>query len=219
MTRIAILGPGKVGTAVARTALRAGHDVTLAGPGSAEDIALIAGIMAPGAHVDTARAAVEGSDFTILTLPIRKYRSLDPALLAGRIVVDAMNHWEPTDGELVDFADPSTGTSEAIANHLRGADVVKTLNHIGYHELESDGRPAGAPDRRALAIASDSANAAVLVGSVVQSMGFDAVTLPSLALGRLLEPGGRIFAGAVSADEIQEEMMAAHLHGSPLALT
>jgi predicted dinucleotide-binding enzyme len=170
MTRITILGPGKVGTAVARTALRAGHEVTLAGPREAEDISMLVGIMAPGAHVDTAREAVEGSDFVILTLPIRKYRSLDPLVMAGRVVVDAMNYWPPTDGELADFSDPSTGTSKVVANHLHGSEVVKTLNHIRYHELESDGRPPGAADRRALAVASDSPDAAALVASVVESM-------------------------------------------------
>ena len=206
MTRIAILGPGKVGTAIARTMLRAGHEVTLAGPRGADGISLLVGVMAPGAGIDDARGAVEGSDLVILSLPIRKYRSLDPSLLAGRVVVDAMNHWTPTDGELTDFSHPLIGTSEVIANHLHGAKLVKTLNHIGYHELESDGRPPGAPDRRALAVASDSPDAAALVASVVDSIGFDAATLPSLALGRQLEPGSRIFAGAVSMDDIHREL-------------
>ena len=210
MTRIAILGPGKVGTAVARAALRAGHDVTLAGPGEADDISLLVDVMAPGAQVATARAAVEGGDLVIVTIPIRKYRSLDPDLLAGRVVVDAMNYWTPTDGDLADFSDPFTGTSEVIAKHLRGAQVVKTLNHIGYHELESDGRAPGAPDRRALGVASDSPDAAAIVASVVESMGFDVVAMGSLELGRLLEPGSRIFAGAVSADEIHRELDAAN---------
>ena len=53
-------------------------------------------------------------------------------------MIDAMNYWPPTDGRLPPpFDDESIGTSEVVAERLRDADVVKTLNHVGYHELET----------------------------------------------------------------------------------
>ena len=43
--------------------------------------------------------------------------------------------------------------------HLPGAHVVKTFNHIYAADLTTDGAPAGTPNRRALAIAGDDAAA------------------------------------------------------------
>lgn len=34
-------------------------------------------------------------------------------------------------------------SSQMVADHLHEARLVKTLNHIGYHELETDHAPAG----------------------------------------------------------------------------
>jgi predicted dinucleotide-binding enzyme len=59
-------------------------------------------------------------------------------------VIDAMNYWPPTDGRLPpSFNDDSNGTSEAVAQRLYDAAVVKTLNHVGHHELETYARPSG----------------------------------------------------------------------------
>ena len=67
-------------------------------------------------------------------------------LLSGKLVIDAMNYWPATDGRLPPpFDDEGIGTSEVVAERLRDADVVKTLNHIGYHDLE---RYASPPARR-----------------------------------------------------------------------
>ena len=57
MTEIAIFGAGRVGTALARTMLHVGHNVSLVGAGPLEDTQLIAEIVAPGARVKTAQAA------------------------------------------------------------------------------------------------------------------------------------------------------------------
>ena len=76
-----------------------------------------------------------------------------PALLNGKLVVDAMNYWPASDGVLKAFE--HGGSSEIVARRLAGSTVVKALNHIGYHELEDRARPAGAPDRRAAGVAGD----------------------------------------------------------------
>ena len=58
--------------------------------------------------------------------------------LSGKLVIDAMNYWPPTDGRLPPpFDDEGIGTSEVVAERLHDATVVKTLNHVGYHELET----------------------------------------------------------------------------------
>lgn len=211
MSRIAILGVGKVGTAIARAALAGGHDVVLAGSGSPEPVQFIVDVMAPGAHVETVAEAVAGSDLVILAIPLPKLATLDPNLLEGRIVVDAMNHWEPTDGALPEIFEGARSTSEVVASHLAGARIVKALNHIGYHEMEADARAADAPDRRGLAAVSDDLAAATRVAEVVGDFGFDVVPETPLALGARLEPGTEIFAGRFGAAEISAMLAGARL--------
>ena len=57
------------------------------------------------------------------------------------------------------------GSSEIVQHRLDRSTVVKTLNHIGYHELEDERRPVGSPERRALGVASDDPDALDIVGN------------------------------------------------------
>ena len=66
-----------------------------------------------------------------------------------------MNYWPPVDGVVEMFEDHRYGSSEIVQRRLASSTVVKTLNHIGYHELDDERRPAGSPDRRALGVAGD----------------------------------------------------------------
>lgn len=202
MTRVAVLGVGKVGTAIARAALAAGHEVTVAGSGDPEPVRFITEIMAPGVAVAAAFDAVEGSEIVVLSIPLPKLASLDPEMLAGRVVVDAMNHWEPTDGALPAIFDGHATTSEAVAAHLVGARVVKALNHIGYHEMEADARGLDATDRRGLAAVSDDEAAARVVAEFVSSLGFDALAAGGLAHSAALEPGSELFAGSFPVADV-----------------
>lgn len=59
--------------------------------------------------------------------------------------------------------------------YLRRSYVVKSLNHIGYHELELDGRLSGAPDRRALALAGDDVDAKAIAAGFIDRLGYDPV--------------------------------------------
>ena len=180
---IAILGAGRVGTALARTALTAGYDVVLAASAGVEEVELIAAITARGAVAATAAAAARAADLVVLAVPFHRHCDLPVAALAGRIVVDAMNHWAPVDGELGGLASGPAATSLAVQAFLPLSHVVKTLNHIGYHELEKEGRAAGAPGRRALGVAGDDPAATAVVAAVVGRLGYDAVTFPTLADG------------------------------------
>lgn len=199
---IGILGAGRVGTAVARQALATGYDVTIATAKPVEEIAMLVDIVTPGV-VATDAAEVTTADLVVIAVPLHKHRTVDPQLLAGRTVVDVMNYWAPTDGRIDAFEDDPRTSSEVIQDFLAGADVVKTLNHIGYHELESDGRPAGDADRRALALAGDSEAAKARVAGFLDRMGYDPVDAGELAAGRAFQPGTQIFNGTHTADQLR----------------
>jgi predicted dinucleotide-binding enzyme len=129
----------------------------------------------------------------VLAIPLHKFPAFDPAPVAGKLVVDVMNYWPPVDGVQEMFEDRRWSSSEIVQHRLARSTVVKTLNHIGYHELEDDRRPVGSPDRRALGVASDDADATDVVADVIERIGYDAVPLGSLRAGRLLQPGGPVF--------------------------
>ena len=146
LSRLAVLGAGHVGPVIARLAIGAGYPVAIATSGDPEDIALITELVIPGAQPRWASDAVADADIVVLAIPLHRFLEVDPGLLDGKLVVDAMNYWPASDGVLEPFE--GRGSSEVVARRLAGSTVVKALNHIGYHELEDRARPAGAADRQ-----------------------------------------------------------------------
>lgn len=198
---IGILGAGRVGTAIARLAVAAGYRVKVATSKPAADNALIIEIVTPGAvAVEAAEAA--NSDLVIVAIPLHKYKSLSAEALSGKVVIDAMNYWAATDGDISDFENSERSSSEVVSAYLAGSRVVKSFNHIGYHEMEPDAVEPGTVDRRALAIASDDEHAKSIVAAFIDSLGFDSADAGELAAGRSFEPGTEIFNGRFNAAEL-----------------
>ena len=124
-------------------------------------------------------------------------------------MVDATNPWGEADAAAVDAARAELGdhagalsTSELLAARLPGTHVVKTLNHIGYHDVEEHGRDHGDPSRRAIALAADDDRAAELVTTLLHRLGYEPVHLGALAAGRDLEPGEALFSGWSTSAEL-----------------
>jgi predicted dinucleotide-binding enzyme len=198
-SRLAVLGAGHVGPVIARLAIRAGYPVAIATSGDPEDIALITDLIVPGARPRWVADAVADADVVVLAIPLHRFLDLDPGLLNGKLVVDAMNYWPASDGVLEPFT--GGGSSEIVAGRLAGATVVKALNHIGYHELEDRARPAGVPGRRAAGVAGDDPVAVAAIAGLVDKLGYDPVRFESLRAGRVLQPGGPVFGAVLTLPE------------------
>jgi len=206
MSRIAVLGAGHTGPIVARMAVEAGHQVSIAASGDPKRIALIAQVLAPGAAARWADDAVRDADVVVLALPMHAFAELDPALFAGKLVVDIMNYWPPNDGVLEMFENTELGSSEVVAARLAGATVVKTLNHIGYHDMDERRRPAGTPGRLALGVAGDDPAAVDAIAGLIDAFGFDPVRFSSLSAGRGFEPGHPVFGALLTRAEFLAEL-------------
>jgi predicted dinucleotide-binding enzyme len=205
--RIAVLGAGHVGPVIARLAVGAAHRVAIATSGNPGELALVTQLLIPGAEPLWAAEAIGSADIVVLAMPLHRFLRMDPNDLSGKLVIDAMNYWPPTDGTLAPpFDDHSVGTSEVVAVRLQDATVVKTLNHVGYHELETHARSAGSLDRRALGVAGDDLKAVDKVSEFVDRIGYDAVRVGPLSGGRVLEPGGPVFGAVLHRVDFEREV-------------
>ncbi|MEL4376622.1 NADPH-dependent F420 reductase [Brucella cytisi] len=202
---IGILGAGRVGTAIARRAIAAGYEVRLATSKTPEDIALVLEIMVPGAKADMAENVIAAADIVVLALPLSKHRSLSPELLANKIVVDAMNYWAPTDGTIAEF-EGERSSSEIVQEFLVHARLVRSFNHMGYHEIDEEARLAGDPERRAMAVAGNDADARREVAVFIDRIGFDPVDAGPLPFSRSFDTGTPLFGAMVNRADMERAL-------------
>ncbi|AWB94817.1 NADP oxidoreductase [Agromyces badenianii] len=209
---IGIYGAGKVGTALARLLVASGHRVLISGSPRQTALDLLVRVVAPGAEVTSPDALASTADVIVVAVPFGKAGTVPWPAFDGRIVVDAMNYWPPVDGNIAEVDDDPRTTSEINAARNPRARVVKSLNHLGYHEMEDDSMVAGSPLRRALAVVGDDPDARAVVAEIIDDIGFDPVDGGELGHGLALEPGHPAFGRELSAAELAALLTpAAHL--------
>ena len=189
MTTLGLIGAGQIGSALAQAALDAGYDVVLSnsrGPESLRD--LVAALEERPTRKGSVRAATAAdaaaaADLAVVTIPLAAYRSVPVEPLAGKVVIDTNNYYPQRDGQIAELDDERTTVSELLQGHLRGARVVKALNHIGAADITAQRTPAGTPGRRALVVAGNDEQARATVAAFLDDIGFDVVDLGPLAEG------------------------------------
>jgi predicted dinucleotide-binding enzyme len=202
--RLGVVGAGKLGTTLARAAVAAGYDVAISGSGPADDIELTVEVLAPGARASTTDEVVRHADMVVLAVPMHRFRELPSDLFAGKILVDATNYWQPVDGDDPELTTAADGTSMIVQERFPSARVVKSLNQLGYHQLEENRSSEGARDRIAIGAAGDDRAAVDRVMRLIDRLGFDPVDAGPLKNGLALEPDGSPIAPIYSAQQLSK---------------
>ncbi|BAL91026.1 putative F420-dependent NADP oxidoreductase [Actinoplanes missouriensis 431] len=220
MTTIGLIGSGNIGSTVARLAVAAGHDVVLSNSRGPSTLASLVAELGPRARAATVAEAAAAADIVVVTVPLKAYRDIPAAPLAGKILIDTNNYYPERDGEFPDLENGSTTTGELLQKHFADAFVVKGFNTIWYEHLRSLARPAGSPERSALPIAGDDETAKKTVTGFFDSIGYDTVDVGPLAENWRIQrdepayvtpygPYGDPAGATASADYIRERVAAA----------
>ncbi|MFD4457532.1 NADPH-dependent F420 reductase [Nocardia sp. NPDC058480] len=184
MTTLGLIGSGHIGSTVARLAVDAGYDVVLSNSRGPETLADLVAELGPRARAATPAAAAAAGDLVVVTVPLKAYREVPVAPLAGKVVVDTNNYYPDRDGAFPELDADETTTSELLQQHLPESKVVKAFNNIVYANLAELARPAGAADRSALPIFGDDPDAKKLAADLIDTIGYDVVDGGSLAESR-----------------------------------
>jgi predicted dinucleotide-binding enzyme len=174
----AIIGLGKIGTAIAQAFARQGIEVAVAGRRPLDVLAAQIGRSLAPQRVEDALKA----DVVILAMPFAAHRDIGLATESwqGRLVIDATNAFGVPPEELGGL--PSTA---ALAKSFPGAKVVKAFNHLPAGVLAQGARtPQGG--RRIVFISSDDDAASTSVATLVERLGFAPIELGKIGEGGLL---------------------------------
>ena len=188
MTTIGLIGSGHIGAALARLAVTAGYEVVVSNSRGPETLVDLVSDLGEHARAATARQAAEAGDLVIVTIPLKNYREVPVAPLAGKVVIDTNNYYPQRDGRIADLDSHRTTSSELLQAHLPTSRVVKAFNHISSADLGSQAAP-GTGQRRALAITGNDAAATSEVAGFIDRIGYDVVDAGPLCEGWRVQPG------------------------------
>ncbi len=189
--RVAIIGTGKVGSAIARGLKGKDHAVALgARDPQAPDVVALAS--ETGATPMLPPAAAETADVIVLALPWAVSESAVTALgsLSGKTVVDCMNPLGMVDGALALTVGHGASGGEIVQGWLPDAHVVKALNQVG---AEIMARNDHLPQRPVMFMAGNDEAAKAQVAVLLTDLGFAALDAGDLTKARLLEPFGMVW--------------------------
>jgi predicted dinucleotide-binding enzyme len=206
---IGLIGAGHIGSQLARLAVANGYDVVLSNSRGPDTLADLVAELGPRARAATPEEAARAGDLVVVTVPLRAYRSVPVAPLAGKIVVDTNNYYPQRDGHIPELDNESTTTSELLQAHLPSSKVVKAFNHIYAKELTTHGQPAGSNNRRALVIAGDDPESKAVVARLIDQFGFDTVDAGPLRESWRIQRDTPGYGPRRTAEELRKDLAAA----------
>jgi len=175
VTIVGFIGAGHIGSKVAEAAVNGGYDVIISSASGPESLAGLVARLGGRARAATVPEAAAGGDIVVVAVPIGAFGDVPAEPLAGKVVISTSNYNPSREGHIPEIDDGSLTVAGLLQRHLRASHVVRAFNMISAAQVPADGKPAGTPDRRALALAGDDPTARKTVAGIYDRLGFDAV--------------------------------------------
>jgi predicted dinucleotide-binding enzyme len=184
--RVGIIGAGRLGQAMARTALRAGRSVVIANSRGPESLTSVVSALGEGASAGTVDQA-SAAGIVVIAVPWDRVPDAVQGLAwSSQIVIDATNDFDPSDLG-------GRTSSEIVVDLVGGAPVVKAANTLAAGVLGSDPHEAGG--RRVLFVSGDDIDAKSEVIALFEDAGFFVIDLGDLRTGSGVQQVGGPLAG------------------------
>jgi 8-hydroxy-5-deazaflavin:NADPH oxidoreductase len=183
---VGIIGAGRLGQAMAQTALRAGRQVVIANSRGPESLTSEVEALGQGVSAGTVKDA-SAAEIVVLAVPWPQVSQAVEGLdWEGRIVIDPTNDFDASD------LDGRT-SSEVVAELVAPARAVKAANTLVAAVLGSDPHEAGG--RRVIFLSADDGDARSEVVALFEEAGFFVVDLGGLREGGRMQQVGAPLAG------------------------
>jgi 8-hydroxy-5-deazaflavin:NADPH oxidoreductase len=195
--KYAIIGSGKIGTALARTFARKNIEVAIANSRGPETLASLKEELGRSVFPQSTQDAYE-AEIIFLAVPFSAHKDVAKQFKQwnGKIVVDLTNALRVAPEELGGLL-----SSEVVSKAFVGARLVKAFNHLPAAQLGTN--PSLEGQRQVVFVSSNDADASATVAIVATQLGFAPVELgrldkggaPLHVLGE--RPGGLLFQNLV----------------------
>ena len=188
---IGIIGAGRLGQALARTARRADRAVVLANSRGPDSLASVVDALGSGIKAGTANDAARCSIVALAVPWVTIHDALAELSWSGQIVIDATNAVLLPSLEPVPLG--GVTSSEIVSQLVPGARLVKAANTWGADVLGADPRDVGG--RRVLFLSGDDAQAKDAVAAFFDAAGFFPILIGTLVSGGAMQQWGGVLAG------------------------
>jgi hypothetical protein len=203
--KIGIIGTGKIGGALARHWVKAGYEVFVSSRHPDELKGLVADL-GPHAHAGTPSEAAAFGTVIVVSIPYGAMPDIGKELraqLAGKVILDTSNPNERRDGDMATGA-KKKGAGVATAEYLHNRRIVRAFNCIPAASLANSAFRD--PERIAIPIGGDDAEALKIAERLVHDAGFDPVVVGSLAQTIQFDLGQPLASGDLTAAQLRGKL-------------
>ena len=190
--KIAIIGAGKVGSALGKAWAKAGHYIIFgvrdpAGGKTKPPLAEIG----EAATASTVPEAVRSAEVIVLATPWDAVPAVINAMgdVRGKIIIDCTNPLSlNAEGSLSLSLGSSTSGAEEVARLATGARVAKAFNTYGWENFADSSYPGYGDVKPIMFYCSDDDGAKEAVEKLAKDLGFEPLDTGGLGMARSLEP-------------------------------
>jgi predicted dinucleotide-binding enzyme len=203
--KIGIIGAGNIGANAAKLFAEAGHEIAIANSRGAETLKDLVAQIGEKARAVSIEEAAKFGEIVFVSIPFGKYKTLPADAFDGKIVIDSNNYYPDRDGNFAELDENKTTSSEMLAEHLKGARIVKAFNTIWFEHLKTQGDTnLPVEERRAIFVAGNDADAKKNISKLIEEIGFAAIDTGNLRDGGMAqEPNSAIYNRNLTAHEAQ----------------